>query len=44
MLLRKETPGPGVLPPEALPPDPFIKDMESQGSLLTVEESEDLYR
>lgn len=39
LLVNRELPGPGVLPPEALDPAPFMWDMESRGVHFKLEDS-----
>ena len=39
LLVDRELPGPGVFPPEALDPAPFMWDMESQGVHFKLEDS-----
>ena len=39
LLVNRELPGPGVFPPEALDPDPFMWDMESGGVHFKLEDS-----
>jgi saccharopine dehydrogenase-like NADP-dependent oxidoreductase len=40
LLVSRELPGPGVMPPEALDPAPFMWDMESKGVHFKMEDSE----
>ncbi|MDA1129698.1 MAG: saccharopine dehydrogenase NADP-binding domain-containing protein [Chloroflexi bacterium] len=39
LLVSRELPGPGVMPPEALDPAPFMWDMESRGVHFKLEDS-----
>ena len=39
LLVNRELPGPGVFPPEAMDPAPFMWDMESRGVHFKLEDS-----
>jgi len=39
LLVNRELPGPGVFPPEAMDPAPFMWDMESRGAHFKLEDS-----
>jgi len=39
LLVNRELPGPGVFPPEAMDPAPFLWDMESRGTHFKLEDS-----
>jgi saccharopine dehydrogenase-like NADP-dependent oxidoreductase len=39
LLVTRELPGPGVFPPEAMDPAPFMWDMESRGVHFKLEDS-----